>query len=229
MRPAEACPSIRSLVLLSGGLDSAVCALLAKREGREVSALTFAYGQRHALEVERARVLAKALGIREHLVADLPAGLFAGSALTDPAVPVPLDRPIDASIPATYVPARNLVFLALAAAAAEGWGMGEIWIGVNALDYSGYPDCRPEFIAAFQEALERGTRPGAEGRTVRVVAPLQHKSKREIVLLGRDLGLDFTLTWSCYSPSPEGRPCGRCDACALRRKGFEEAGLPCPD
>jgi 7-cyano-7-deazaguanine synthase len=216
---------MRALVLLSGGLDSAVCALLARREGREVSALTFAYGQRHAVEVERARALGEGLGIREHLVLELPVGLFTGSALTDPSVPVPLDRPIDASIPATYVPARNLVFLALAAAVAEGRGLDEVWIGVNALDYSGYPDCRPEFIAAFQEVLVRGTRPGTEGRAVRVVAPLREKSKWEIVLLGRALGLDFALTWSCYAPGPGGRPCGRCDACVLRRKGFEEAGL----
>ena len=220
---------MRALVLLSGGLDSAVCALIARREGREVSALTIAYGQRHALEVERARALGRTLGLEEHLAAELPADLFAGSALTDPAVPVPHDRAIDATIPATYVPARNLVFLALAAAAAEGRGMGEVWIGVNALDYSGYPDCRPEFIRAFQAALDRGTRPGTEGRAVRVVAPLQNMSKREIVLLGRDLGLDFALTWSCYDPTPEGRPCGRCDACVLRRKGFDEAGIPCPD
>jgi 7-cyano-7-deazaguanine synthase len=216
---------MRALVLLSGGLDSAVCALLARREGRVVSALTFAYGQRHAVEVERAQALGRALAVREHLVLELPGGLFAGSALTDPSVPVPLDRPIDASIPATYVPARNLVFLALAAAAAEGRGLDEVWIGVNALDYSGYPDCRPEFIAAFQDALARGTRPGTEERAVRVVAPLQRLSKREIVLLGRELGLDFALTWSCYAPGPEGRPCGRCDACVLRRKGFEEAGV----
>jgi 7-cyano-7-deazaguanine synthase len=220
---------MRALVLLSGGLDSAVCALLAKREGRSVSALTIAYGQRHALEVERARVLGSTLGLEAHEVAELPAGLFAGSALTDPAVGVPHGRSIDASIPATYVPARNLVFLAMAAAAAEARGIGEVWIGINAVDYSGYPDCRPEFVAAFQETLARGTRPGTEGRPVRVVAPLQDRSKREIVLLGRDLGLDFSLTWSCYDPGPDGRPCGRCDACVLRRKGFDEAGIPCPD
>ena len=220
---------MRALVLLSGGLDSAVCALLAAREGREVSAITFTYGQRHALEVERARALGHALGMAEHLFAGLSPELFAGSALTDRSVAVPVDRSIDASIPATYVPARNLVFLSLAAAAAEGRGIGEVWIGVNALDYSGYPDCRPEFMEAFQSVLERGTRLGTEGRAVRVVAPLQRNSKREIVLLGRDLGLDFALTWSCYSPTAAGRPCGRCDACVLRRKGFEEAGMACPD
>lgn len=220
---------MRAFVLLSGGLDSAVCALLARREGRAVSALTIAYGQRHALEVDRARALGKALELDEHLVIELPAGLFAGSALTDPALGVPRDRAIDASIPATYVPARNLVFLSMAAAAAEGRGAGEVWIGVNALDYSGYPDCRPEFIEAFQKVLARGTRPGTEGRAVKVMAPLQHMGKREIVLLGRDLGLDFALTWSCYDPAPDGRPCLRCDACVLRRKGFEEAGVRCPD
>jgi len=219
---------MRVLVLLSGGIDSAACALLAKREGSEVHALTVAYGQRHSIEVERARRLGAVLGVKEHLFLDLPAGFFSNSALTDPSIAVPRDRAIDDTIPATYVPARNLVFLSLAAAAAEGRGMEEVWIGVNALDYSGYPDCRPGFIEAFEHALHVGTKAGTEGRAVRVRTPLMRMTKAGIIRLGRDLGLDFSLTWSCYAPAPGRRPCGECDSCVIRTKGFAEAGLPDP-
>jgi len=221
-------PGMRALVLLSGGLDSATCALLALREGRNVSALTISYGQRHSVETKKASVLGRQLGLDPHLFMDLPAELFAGSALTDDAIAVPLDRALDASIPSTYVPSRNLVFLGLAAAAAEGRGIEEVWIGVNALDYSGYPDCRPEFIEAFARVLEVGTKAGTQGRAVKIRAPLLQMNKAAIVSLGLDLGLDFTLTSSCYSPSPDGRPCRRCDACRLRERGFAEAGLADP-
>jgi len=216
---------MRALVLLSGGIDSALCALLAKKEGRRVGALTISYGQRHAIELERARRLGAAMGLEEHLFLDLPPEVFANSSLTNPSMSVPMDRLIDASIPSTYVPSRNLVFLSLAAAAAEGRGIGEIWIGVNALDYSGYPDCRPEFLAAFEAVLNAGTKAGTEGQPVRVLAPLLRLNKAEIIRAGHDLGLDFSLTWSCYAPAPGNRPCARCDSCVLRARGFGEAGL----
>lgn len=219
---------MRSLVLLSGGIDSAVCALVAKGEGRDVSALTVSYGQRHSIELGRARRLGVSMGLADHLFLELPTGIFSNSALTDPSMDVPMDRHIDASIPATYVPSRNLVFLSLAAAAAEGRGMEEVWIGVNALDYSGYPDCRPEFIAAFEAALKTGTRAGTEGRPVRVRTPLLRLGKADIIRMAHDLGLDLSLTWSCYAPAPGGRPCGRCDSCILRARGFAEAGLSDP-
>ena len=219
---------MRALVLLSGGLDSAVCALLALREGRQVSALTIRYGQRHGVETKKASVLGRQLGLNPHLFMDLPPELFVGSALTDAAVPVPLDRPLDDAIPSTYVPSRNLVFLSLAAAAAEGRGAEEIWIGVNALDYSGYPDCRPEFIEAFARVLEVGTKAGTQGHAVKIRAPLLQMNKAAIIRLGLDLGLDFTLTSSCYAPTPDGIPCRRCDACQLRARGFAGAGLADP-
>lgn len=219
----------RAVVLLSGGLDSATALAIARRDGFASYALTIRYGQRHVLEVEAARQIAQALGAAEHAIVDLDLRQFGGSALTDPVIPVPKDRTIDArEIPATYVPARNTIFLALALAWAEVLDASAVFIGVNALDYSGYPDCRPEYIAAFQRMADLATRAGVQhGRRLTIHTPLVAMSKREIIATGLALGVDFGLTLSCYDPSPEGA-CGRCDACRLRQKGFAEAGVRDP-
>jgi 7-cyano-7-deazaguanine synthase len=219
------------VILLSGGLDSSTVLAVARSEGFAPHALTVRYGQRHAKEVEAARRVAEALRAERHVVVDVDLAAFGGSALTAPDIPVPRnalgDQP--AGIPSTYVPARNAVLLSLALAYAETVGAADLYIGVNAVDYSGYPDCRPEFVAAFERMANLATRAGvAEGRTVRVRAPLVDLSKAEIIRLGLSLGVDYGLTHSCYDPDASGRPCGECDSCLLRARGFAEAGVADP-
>jgi 7-cyano-7-deazaguanine synthase len=217
-----------AVCLLSGGLDSSTCLALARREGYACHALSFDYGQRHRIELEAAARVARALGVERHIVATIGLDAFGGSALTGN-IEVPKGRSaaeMDRGIPVTYVPARNTIFLSIALAWAEVLACSDIFIGVNALDYSGYPDCRPEFIQAFEDMANLATKAGVEGRTRVVIhTPLIGLTKAGIVRLARDLGLDFSLTYSCYDPSPDGRPCGSCDSCLLRRKGFEEAGV----
>jgi 7-cyano-7-deazaguanine synthase len=217
----------RAVVLLSGGLDSATVLAWMRREGFECHALSFRYGQRHAVELARASELARSLGAAEHRIAEIDLRAFGGSALTaDIAVPKDRDESaISHGVPVTYVPARNTIFLAFALAYAETLGSSDIAIGVNAIDYSGYPDCRPEFIAAFERLANLATKAGAEeGSRMRIHTPLQQLSKAGIVRLALELGVPVGRTISCYDPSPSGEPCGRCDACILRRKGFAEAG-----
>jgi 7-cyano-7-deazaguanine synthase len=221
----------RAVVLLSGGLDSATALAVARDEGFECYALSFDYGQRHDRELESARRVADALGARQHLVLRLDLRAIGGSALTaDIAVPKSRsESEMSAGIPVTYVPARNTIFLSHALAWAEVLESSDIFIGVNALDYSGYPDCRPEYVQAFERMANLATRAGVEGRMrLRIHAPLIDLSKAQIVRRGTELGVDFGLTWSCYEPQPDGRACGRCDSCLLRRKGFREAGLRDP-
>ena len=216
-----------AVVLLSGGLDSYTTAAIARAEGFRLFALTLQYGQRHSYELAAARAIAAALGVERHLQLDVDLSAFGGSSLTTEA-PVPKDRPPDASgIPSTYVPARNTVFLALSLAWAEALGASDIFIGVNALDYSGYPDCRPEFIEAFERLASLATAAGVGGGRIRVHAPLQHLSKAEIIRKGASLGLNYGLTHSCYDPVGS-RPCGRCDSCTLRAAGFAAAGIGDP-
>ena len=218
----------KTVVLLSGGLDSYTTAAIARAEGYRLFALTFRYGQRHSHEIASARAVAAALGVERHVEFDADLSVFGGSSLTTDA-PVPKDRPIGgAGIPSTYVPARNTVFLALSLAWAETLGAHDIFIGVNALDYSGYPDCRPEFIAAFEHLASLATAEGVGGARVRIHAPLQHLTKAEIIAKGLDLGLDYGLTHSCYDPDLNGRPCGRCDSCVLRAAGFAQQNLTDP-
>ena len=212
-----------AVVLLSGGLDSMVTAAFARERGHEVHALTIDYGQRHRCELESARVIAGKLEVARHVELPLDLRKFGGSALTAD-IEVPKSG-VGADIPVTYVPARNLVFLALTTAFAETSGSRDIFIGVNALDYSGYPDCRPEFIASFAETARLGTKQGVEGEPFTIHAPLQHMSKADIARECHRLGLDPAWSWSCYDPTPEGVACGACDSCRLRRKGFEDAGL----
>ena len=217
-----------AVCLLSGGLDSATCLALARREGYRCYALSFDYGQRHKVELDAAARVAQALGAERHLVAKIGLDVFGGSALTA-AIDVPKGRSageIGAGIPITYVPARNTIFLSFALAWAEVLESSDIFIGVNALDYSGYPDCRPEYIEAYERLANLATRAGVEGTTrMKIHTPLLHLTKAGIVKLGRELGLDFGLTFSCYDPGPGGLACGQCDACLLRRKGFDEAGI----
>ncbi len=224
-------PRPKAIVLLSGGIDSTTTLALAQRQGFEVYALTFRYGQRHQLEVEAARRIAGALRAARHEIVDLDLRRFGGSALTDD-IAVPKDRTtgeIAGGIPVTYVPARNTIFLAFALAWAEVLGAADIFVGVNALDYSGYPDCRPEYIAAFQHMADLATKAGVEGRQrLRIHTPLIALSKQQIIQTGFSLGVDYALTSSCYDPSPTGEACGRCDACLLRLKGFAEAGARDP-
>jgi 7-cyano-7-deazaguanine synthase len=217
-----------AIVLLSGGLDSATCLLLAREEGLAVHALSFDYGQRHAIELERARAIAARYGVRDHRVVRLDFPGAGASALTDPTLPVPRNDLGSNAIPITYVPARNTLFLAHALAWGEVTGAGDIFIGANALDYSGYPDCRPEFLEAFERMANLGTKAGVEGRAFRIRAPLLRMTKAEIVRRAAELGLDFALTISCYEPGSSGEPCEACDACLLREKGFREAGLSDP-
>ena len=216
----------KAVVLLSGGLDSATTLAVAHRDGYACYALSFAYGQRHRTELEAAEQVARSLGAVQHKTVALDLSAIGGSALTDPSIPVP--ELGGSGIPVTYVPARNTVFLAVATGWAEVLGADEIFIGVNAVDYSGYPDCRPEFIAAFEKVANLGTKVGVEGRRIRVRAPLVALSKAEIIRLGTDLGVDYSLTVSCYSADGQGRACGRCDSCRLRREGFKAAGVPDP-
>jgi 7-cyano-7-deazaguanine synthase len=219
------------VVLLSGGLDSATALAIARAEGFDAYALSFDYGQRHDRELDSARRVAAALGAREHLVLRLDLRAIGGSALTAD-IPVPKGRSVEAmgsGIPVTYVPARNTIFLSYALAWAEVLESQDIFIGVNALDYSGYPDCRPEFIEAFERMANLATRAGVEGTSrLRIHTPLIRLTKAEIVARGTALGVDFALTWSCYEPRPDGLACGRCDSCLLREKGFREAGLRDP-
>lgn len=218
-----------AVVLLSGGLDSYTAAAVAVRDGFSLSALTINYGQRHSRELEAARAVAGALGAARHLQLDLDLTKIGGSALTSQDIDVPKDQPIDPGvIPATYVPARNTIFLSLALGWAEVLGAADIFIGVNALDYSGYPDCRPEFIHAFEQMARLATRAGVEGRPLTIHTPLLQLSKAEIIRLGLTLRLDYGLTHSCYDPRPDGGPCGRCDSCRLRANGFAEAGVADP-
>jgi 7-cyano-7-deazaguanine synthase len=218
----------KAVCLLSGGLDSSTCLALARRDGYACYALSFDYGQRHRVELEAARRVASALGAERHIVASIGLNAFGGSALTGD-IEVPKKRSaaeMGHGIPVTYVPARNTIFLSFALAWAEVLESSHIFIGVNALDYSGYPDCRPEFIEAYARMANLATKAGVEGRTrLQIHTPLLHLTKAEIVRLGRELGLDFSLTFSCYDPDPAGGACGECDACLLRRKGFDEAGL----
>jgi 7-cyano-7-deazaguanine synthase len=218
----------RAVVLLSGGLDSYTAAAGAAKDGSELFALSIDYGQRHARELEAARHVAAALGVRRHIQIALDLTRFGGSALTSD-TPVPRDRALDgADIPSTYVPARNTVFLSLALAWAEVLEAETLVIGVNAVDYSGYPDCRPAFIEAFERLASVATRAGVEGHRIAVSAPLLHLSKAGIIALGVSMGLDYGLTHSCYDPAPDGSPCGHCDSCRLRAAGFAEAGIPDP-
>lgn len=220
--------SRNAVVLLSGGLDSYTAAAIASAEGFELNALTVRYGQRHAREIEAARAVAKALRVARHIELDVDLRAFGGSSLTSDA-PVPKDRPIDsADIPSTYVPARNTVLLSLALAWAETLGARRIVIGVNALDYSGYPDCRPEYIEAFERMATLATRAGVEGARFEIHAPLLTLSKADIIRRGLALGLDYSLTHSCYDPDASGRACGRCDSCVLRAAGFAQAGAADP-
>lgn len=216
----------RAVVLLSGGLDSYTAAALVRAEGFELFALTIRYGQVHIREIEAARAVACALGARRHREIEVNLAAFGGSALTGDG-DIPKDRPLvdEGVVPPTYVPARNTIFLSLALAWAEVLDARAIVIGVNAVDYSGYPDCRPEFLEAFERLASRATRAGLEGRSLSVRAPLLRMSKAEIIRHGVALGLDYGLTHSCYDPGALGRPCGRCDSCRLRARGFEEAGV----
>lgn len=219
---------MRAVVLLSGGLDSYTAAAIAKAQRFTLFALTVRYGQRHAREIEAARAVARALGIERHLELEIDLRAIGGSSLTSDAA-VPRDRDLDAGdIPSTYVPARNTIFLSLALGWAEVLGAHDIVMGVNALDYSGYPDCRPEFIRAFERLADLATRAGVDGARFRVHAPLLTLGKADIIRRGLELGVDYGLTHSCYDPSPAGRPCGTCDSCVLRAKGFREAGVPDP-
>jgi 7-cyano-7-deazaguanine synthase len=220
----------KAVVLLSGGLDSATCCAVAKSEGFLVCALSFDYGQRHRIELAAARRLAKFFSVKEHRVVEIDRAALAGSSLTSGGE-VPKHRApsrIASGIPSTYVPARNTIFLAYALAYAEQIGSADIFIGVNALDYSGYPDCRPEYIAAFEAMANLATKAGVEGKKLSVHAPLVNLTKAQIILKGTALGVDYSHTKSCYDPMPSGAACGACDSCLLRKKGFAEAGVPDP-
>jgi 7-cyano-7-deazaguanine synthase len=220
----------RAVVLLSGGLDSATTLAIARAQKFEIFALSFRYGQRHAREIEAAARVASSLGANEHRVAEIDLRIFGGSALTDE-IEVPKDRTgaeMSRGIPVTYVPARNTIFLSYALAWAEVLEAADIFIGVNAVDYSGYPDCRPEFIRAFEALANLATRAGVEGARFQIHMPLISLTKSEIIRRGLSLGVDFSLTHSCYDPASDGRACGECDSCQLRRKGFREAGLEDP-
>ncbi|HYF90164.1 7-cyano-7-deazaguanine synthase QueC [Azospirillum sp.] len=224
-----------AVVLVSGGLDSTTVLAIAKAEGYRVNALSFRYGQRHSVELEAARRVVAAMGVERHVIADIDLRAFGGSALTD-SIDVPkhgsaadLEADLGQGIPVTYVPARNTVFLSFALAWAETLGASDLFIGVNALDYSGYPDCRPEYIAAFETLANLATKAGVEGTSrFKIHAPLMTLDKAAIVRRGLELGVDYSLTHSCYDPTPEGLSCGACDSCLLRLKGFSEAGLSDP-
>lgn len=221
----------KAVVLLSGGLDSATVLAIARSHGYEVYALSFRYGQRHSIELEAARRVAEAGGAAEHRIAQIDLRVFGGSALTDE-IAVPKGRDVEEmghGIPVTYVPARNTIFLSFALAWAEVLGSSDVFIGVNALDYSGYPDCRPEFIEAYEQMANLATKAGVEGRQrLKIHTPLLALTKAQIIAEGLRLGVDYGLTSSCYDPSPEGQPCGQCDSCQLRQKGFRENGMSDP-
>ena len=221
----------KAVALASGGLDSSTVLAIAQKQGFEVHALSFDYGQRHRRELEAAGKIVQALGVKEHIIARIDLRAFGGSALTS-AIEVPKNRNIEdlpAEIPVTYVPARNTIFLSFALAWCEVLQAQDIFIGVNAVDYSGYPDCRPEYLRAFERLANLATKAGVEGAARYTIhAPLLHMSKAQIIRAGAEAGVDFSLTHSCYDPSPEGLACGACDSCVLRRRGFQEAGIPDP-
>lgn len=221
----------KAVVLSSGGIDSTTVMAIAKNEGFQIFSLSFDYGQRHAIELEHAKQISKRFGVNHHLILHVDLKPIGGSALTDDiAVPKHAEAiPSDSIIPATYVPARNTIFLSYALAWAEVIGSEDIFIGVNAVDYSGYPDCRPEFIHAFETMANLATKAGVEGTTrIKIQTPLIHKTKAEIIQTGIKLGVDYSVTLSCYDPSPDGKACGLCDSCRFRKKGFEDAGVPDP-
>jgi len=221
----------RCVVLLSGGIDSAVAAAIARSQGFEIYALTVDYGQKHKFEIEAAKKIAKFLGAVKHRILQVPFGELAKSALTKSEIEVPKDRgelERVGDIPATYVPARNTIFLALAASWAESLDAGYIFVGFNVIDYSGYPDCRPEFVEAFEKVLAVGTKAGVDGKSIKIRAPLLMSKKSEIIKLGQNLGVDFSLTFSCYDPTPDGTPCGHCDSCLIRKRAFAEVGMDDP-
>ena len=220
----------KAIVLLSGGIDSATTLAIAKDSGYEVYAISFRYGQRHHFEIEAAKKIAIDMGVKRHLIMDIDLTSFGGSALTDD-IPVPKREKVEdirREIPITYVPARNIIFLSLALGWAEVLECTDIFIGVNAIDYSGYPDCRVKFIKTFEEAANLGTKSGVEGRRINIHTPLILLTKAEIIRKGLELGLDYSLTHSCYDPDENGQACGSCDSCLLRKKGFEEAGVEDP-
>ncbi len=219
-----------AIVLLSGGIDSTTTLAIAKTEGYHVHALSFRYGQRNTFELDSAIRICQAMGVKDHRILNVDLGAIGGSALTTD-IPVPKDRDqseIEIGIPVTYVPARNILFLSYGLSLAESLGAGHLFIGVNAVDYSGYPDCRPGFIEAFQKMADVGTQAGVEGHPIKIQTPLIHMTKAEIIQRGDTLGVDFSLTQSCYDPSLNGRACGRCDSCLLRKRGFQEAGVTDP-
>lgn len=216
-----------AVILLSGGLDSTTCLAIAREAGFDCFALSVAYGQRHAAELSASRRIAQQFGVREHRLANVSLGQFGGSSLTDAAMKVPVSG-VGAGIPSTYVPARNTVMLSMALAWAEVLGSSDIFIGVNAVDYSGYPDCRPEYIRAFESMANLATRSAIEGARMRIHVPLMHLSKAEIIRRGTALGVDFTATVSCYQASDDGLACGVCDACRLRKEGFESSSVVDP-
>ncbi|ESZ99853.1 putative PP-loop superfamily ATPase [Frankia casuarinae] len=221
-------PRPAAVVLLSGGLDSATVLAIANQQGFACHALSFRYGQRHEVELAAARRVASALGVVRHVVVDIDLGVFGGSALTDPTIAVPAAGTAE-EIPVTYVPARNTIFLSFGLALAETAGAWDVFIGASSVDYSGYPDCRPEYLAAYQAMANLATKATVSGeRTLSVHAPLMHLSKADTIRLGLSLGVDYGLTHSCYDPGPDGRPCGRCDSCSLRERGFTEVGVPDP-
>ncbi len=216
-----------AVILLSGGLDSTTCLAIAREAGFDCYTLSVAYGQRHAAELTASKRVAESLGAREHRIASVSLGQFGGSALTDPSIGVPVTG-VSEGIPVTYVPARNTIMLSLALAWAEVLDAGDVFIGVNAVDYSGYPDCRPDYIHAFESMANLATRSGTEGHHLTIHAPLMHLSKAEIIRKGVELGVDYARTVSCYQADESGRACGVCDACRLRRAGFEAAGIADP-
>jgi 7-cyano-7-deazaguanine synthase len=224
--------SPKAIILLSGGIDSATCAAIAKHDGYEIFALSFRYGQRHRIELDSAKAVAQSLGIKEHRIVDVDLRAFGGSSLTSD-TPVPKNQfsnlstlnPQPSSIPSTYVPARNTIFLSFALGWAEVIGCTDIFIGVNAVDYSGYPDCRPEYISAYEKMANLATKAGIEGRRLIIHTPLINLTKAQIIKKGIDLGVDYSLTHSCYDPTPDGLACSSCDSCIIRKKGFAEAGV----
>jgi 7-cyano-7-deazaguanine synthase len=217
----------KAIVLISGGIDSATCAAIARDEGFALYAMSFRYGQRHSVELEAAKMVCRHLQVRTHRIVDIDLRAFGGSSLTD-SIPVPKRREIDAAIPNTYVPARNTIFLSFALGWAETLSCTDIFIGVTAVDYSGYPDCRPEFIDAFQRVANRGTKLGVEGHPIRIHAPLIQMRKAEIIRRGVTLGVDYGMTHSCYDPAQNGAACGECDSCRIRKQGFADAGVDDP-
>ncbi len=219
---------MKSLILLSGGIDSAVCGLIAKKEGKKIFGLTFDYSQRHKIEISKAKNLGKFLGLEDHFFLKIPPEIFNSSSLVNKDLKVPKNSYNKNKIPSTYVPSRNLIFLSIASGLAETKEIDEIYIGANQVDFSGYPDCTESFINSFQNCLEKGTKRGVEGRPIKIIAPLLNKNKVEIIKLGRDLGLNFSLTWSCYSPHKGKNPCFKCDSCLIRIKSFKGAGIKDP-